>query len=131
MSSWTPSSISTLPRRHEDPESTTAGRGLVHDQRAIDPSRATVVRVRWALRALLDRRRLHHETRPQGSRSIASAQSELGSALYGKLGLPVDDSYLLIDSSGCHTKSDGYFRLASILGGWWRLALIGKVVPRA
>jgi hypothetical protein len=43
--------------------------------------------------------------------------------------MPIDDSYLLIDSDGCHTKSDGYFQLVRILGGWWRLALIGKVVP--
>ena len=61
---------------------------------------------------------------------FASAQSELGSAVYRKLGMPIDESYLLIDSTGCHTKSDGYFRLARILGGWWRLALVGKLLPR-
>jgi predicted DCC family thiol-disulfide oxidoreductase YuxK len=66
-----------------------------------------------------------------GRVQFASAQSELGSALYRKLGLPIDDSYLLIDRSGCHTKSDGYFQLVKILGGWWRLALIGKIIPRA
>jgi len=44
--------------------------------------------------------------------------------------MPVDESYLLIDSHGCHSKSDGYFRLARILGRWWRVALIGKLVPR-
>jgi predicted DCC family thiol-disulfide oxidoreductase YuxK len=65
-----------------------------------------------------------------GRVQFASAQSELGSAIYRRIGIPVDDSYLLIDSTGCHSKSDGYFRLARILGGWWRLALIGKVVPR-
>jgi predicted DCC family thiol-disulfide oxidoreductase YuxK len=65
-----------------------------------------------------------------GRVQFASAQSELGSAIYRRIGIPVDDSYLLIDSTGCHSKSEGYFRLARILGGWWRLALIGKVVPR-
>ena len=66
----------------------------------------------------------------KGSVQFASAQSELGAALYRKLGLPIDDSYLLIDSEGCHTKSDGYLRMARILGGWWRLALVFKVIPR-
>jgi predicted DCC family thiol-disulfide oxidoreductase YuxK len=62
---------------------------------------------------------------------FASAQSELGNAIYEALGMPVDESYLLIDAIGVHTKSDGYFQLASTLGGWWRLALICKLVPRA
>jgi predicted DCC family thiol-disulfide oxidoreductase YuxK len=79
---------------------------------------------------LFDRRVLHHEARSPRTRPIASAQSELGSAIYRKVGIPVDESYLLIDSTGCHTKSDGYFRLARILGGWWRVALIGMAVPR-
>ena len=61
---------------------------------------------------------------------FASAQSELGSAIYRKVGIPVDESYLLIDRTGCHTKSDGYFRLARILGGWWRVLLVGKLLPR-
>lgn len=66
----------------------------------------------------------------KGRVHFASAQSELGAALYRKLGLPIDDSYLLIDSEGCHIKSDGYFRMARILGGWWRLALVFSVIPR-
>ncbi len=66
----------------------------------------------------------------EGAVQFASAQSELGNALYRTLGMPIDDSYLLIDSDGCHTKSDGYFQLARILGGWWRLALVGKIIPR-
>jgi predicted DCC family thiol-disulfide oxidoreductase YuxK len=60
-----------------------------------------------------------------------SAQSALGTAVYREVGLPIDDSYLLIDSGGWHTKSDGYLRLVRILGGWWRLALVGAVIPRA
>ena len=61
---------------------------------------------------------------------FASAQSELGSAIYEALGLPVDESYLLIDATGVHTKSDGYFRLAKILGGGWRIAAAVKIIPR-
>lgn len=67
----------------------------------------------------------------KGAVQFASAQSELGSAIYEAVGMPMDQSYLLIDLAGFHTKSDGYFRLAGILGGWWRLALIGKLVPRS
>jgi predicted DCC family thiol-disulfide oxidoreductase YuxK len=61
---------------------------------------------------------------------FAPAQSELGSAIYEALGMPIDESYLLIDAEGVHTKSDGYFRLARILGGWWRIAAIVRLVPR-
>lgn len=61
---------------------------------------------------------------------FASAQSELGSAIYEVLGMPIDESYLLIDRTGVHTKSDGYFRLAQILGGCWRIAAAARIVPR-
>jgi predicted DCC family thiol-disulfide oxidoreductase YuxK len=61
---------------------------------------------------------------------FASAQSELGIAIYEAVGMPIDESYLLIDVAGVHAKSEGYFRLAQILGGRWRLAAIGRLVPR-
>lgn len=61
---------------------------------------------------------------------FASAQSELGRAVYEALRMPVDDSYLLIDELGVHSKSDGYIRLADILGGCWRIAAVVRVVPR-
>ena len=67
---------------------------------------------------------------PTGKIQFASAQSDLGKRLYDYLGLPINDSYLLIDAAGCHIKSDGYFRVARALGGWWRLAIAFRVVPR-
>lgn len=67
---------------------------------------------------------------PEGRAQFASAQSALGSAIFRKLGKPIDESFLLIDADGWHAKSDGYFQLARILGGWWRLALVFRVVPR-
>ena len=67
---------------------------------------------------------------PKGRVQFASAQSPLGSAIFSKLGKPIDESYLLIDSDGWHSKSDGYFQLARILGGWWQLALLFQMVPR-
>jgi predicted DCC family thiol-disulfide oxidoreductase YuxK len=66
----------------------------------------------------------------EGRVQFASAQSELGSAIYKKLGKPIDESYLLVDAEGWHAKSDGYFQLASILGGCWRLAEVFRVIPR-
>lgn len=75
--------------------------------------------VRWLMR--VDR---------AGKVQFLSAQSELGQAIYGHLGRPLDDSYLLIDSTGTHTKTDGYLRLASILGGAWRLTRVVRIIPR-
>ena len=71
---------------------------------------------------------MRHDRR--GRVEFASAQSPLGSAIFAKLGKPIDESYLLIDSDGWHAKSDGYFQLARILGGWWRLALVFQIIPR-
>ena len=67
---------------------------------------------------------------PGGRIQFASAQSDLGQRLYAACGLPIDDSYLLIDAQGWHIKSDGYFAVAKHLGGWWRLALIFRLIPR-
>jgi predicted DCC family thiol-disulfide oxidoreductase YuxK len=66
----------------------------------------------------------------KGAVQFASAQSDLGTALYRSIGLSLDESYLLIDADGFHTKSDGYLRLARKLGGWWHFALIAKAIPR-
>ena len=66
----------------------------------------------------------------EGRVEFASAQSELGRAVYDKLGKPIDESYVLIDSEGWHTKSDGYFQLAAILGGWWQLTKVFRLIPR-
>jgi predicted DCC family thiol-disulfide oxidoreductase YuxK len=72
---------------------------------------------------------MRHDSR--GRVQFASAQSPLGSAIFRKLGKPIDESYLLIDAEGWHAKSDGYFQLAKILGGPWRLALVFRLIPRA
>ena len=44
--------------------------------------------------------------------------------------MPIDDSYLLIDREGWHIKSGGFFQVARHLGGWWRLALVFRMIPR-
>lgn len=62
--------------------------------------------------------------------AFASAQSDLGAALYRHFNMPIDESYLLIADGRGFTKSEGYFRLLRDLGGAWRLLAIGRVVPR-
>jgi predicted DCC family thiol-disulfide oxidoreductase YuxK len=59
-----------------------------------------------------------------------SAQSPLGQAVYAHFELPLDASYLLITPQGTFTKTTGYFKLAGILGGWFRLGKIFRLVPR-
>ena len=53
-----------------------------------------------------------------------------GAAVYAHFNLPLDASYLLITPDGTFTKTTGYFRLADILGGWFRLGKVFKVIPR-
>lgn len=61
---------------------------------------------------------------------FASAQGTLGRALYAHYGLPVDDSYLLLDRGRLYTATDGFLHLFGLLGGPWRLLRAGKLVPR-
>ena len=67
---------------------------------------------------------------PRGKVRFLSAQSPLGQAIYAHFGLPLDASYLLITPEGTFTKTAGYFRLADILGGWFRLGKVFALVPR-
>ena len=67
---------------------------------------------------------------PQGKVRFLSAQSPLGSAIYAHFGLPIDASYLLITPEGTFKKTTGFFRLADILGGWFRLGKIFWLIPR-
>ena len=67
---------------------------------------------------------------PHGKVRFLSAQSPLGAAIYAHYDLPLDASYLLITPEGTFTKTTGYFKLADILGGWFRLGKIFALVPR-
>lgn len=67
---------------------------------------------------------------PAGKVRFLSAQSPLGQAVYAHFALPLDASYLLITPEGTFTKTTGYFRLADILGGWFRLGKVFALVPR-
>src|SRR5215469_9744550 len=57
------------------------------------------------------------------------AQGALGQALCRHYGIDPDATYLLLASGRAYTASRGYFELCSILGGWWRLLLVLRVVP--
>jgi predicted DCC family thiol-disulfide oxidoreductase YuxK len=59
-----------------------------------------------------------------------SAQSPLGQSLYQHYGAGLDETYLLLDGGQLLEKSDGYLRMAGILGGWWSLARALRLIPR-
>jgi predicted DCC family thiol-disulfide oxidoreductase YuxK len=66
----------------------------------------------------------------EGKVTFLSAQSPLGMAVYSHFDLPLDASYLLITPQGTFKKTTGFFRLADILGGWFRLGKVFQAIPR-
>jgi predicted DCC family thiol-disulfide oxidoreductase YuxK len=60
-----------------------------------------------------------------------SAQSPLGESLYQYYGAALDETYLLLDRGRIFDKSDGYLRMAGILGGWWSFTRVSRLIPRA
>ena len=77
--------------------------------------------VRWLMR---------HD--PEARFRFATAQSPLGRAIYAHYGVDFDETYLLLDEGRVYVKSDGYLRVAAILGGVWRaLGAITRLIPRA
>lgn len=66
----------------------------------------------------------------EGRIAFTPAQGPIGQALYRHYGLEMDETYLFLASGTARSRSDGYFELAEELGGWWRLMLIFRLVPR-
>lgn len=66
----------------------------------------------------------------EGMIAFTSAQGPIGQALYRHYGLEMDETYLFLARGRASSMSDGYFALVDELGGWWRLLLIFRVVPR-
>jgi len=62
--------------------------------------------------------------------AFTPAQGPLGSALARHFGIDWDESYILVRNGRAFTKSDGYFEVARVLGGWWRAALVFRLIPR-
>lgn len=69
---------------------------------------------------------------PNGTFRFASLQSDAGSRLLSECGLPTDnmDTLVLVEDGDCYTKSDAALRIASHLGGAYRLLTPFRAVPR-
>ncbi|WP_337178029.1 thiol-disulfide oxidoreductase DCC family protein [Hydrogenophaga borbori] len=63
---------------------------------------------------------------------FAAMQTPAGRRLLAAHGLDPDDpvSFLLLDEAGAHTDTDAIMRVLAGLGGAWRLAAAGRIVPR-
>lgn len=70
---------------------------------------------------------MRHDRR--GRVNFTSAQSGLGQALYAHFGIDWNATYLLVTQGRAYTESAGYLKLCAVLGSWWRLLAIGKIVP--
>ncbi|MDE1468300.1 thiol-disulfide oxidoreductase DCC family protein [Aurantiacibacter sp. D1-12] len=66
----------------------------------------------------------------KGLINFTSAQGELGDAIARHYAVDWDDTYLFLRNGKLTTKSDGYFEVARELGGWWKVFLLFRVVPR-
>ena len=69
---------------------------------------------------------------PQARFRFASLQSDAGRALLARHGLPDGalDTVVLVDGAARFTKSDAAIEVARRLGGWYRLAVLARLVPR-
>ena len=63
---------------------------------------------------------------------LLPAQTPLGEALYRHYGLSPDDyeSNILIEDGVARFKADGTIRMAERLGWPWKLAVVGRLLPR-
>lgn len=62
--------------------------------------------------------------------AFTAAQGPLGAAIYRHYKLDFDDTYLFLVDGQPYTLIEGYFEVARILGGAWRLAAVFRLVPR-
>ncbi|WP_267643696.1 thiol-disulfide oxidoreductase DCC family protein [Haloarchaeobius amylolyticus] len=69
---------------------------------------------------------------PDGTIRFAPLQSEAGSRLQERAGLPPDqlETVVLVEGDDYYTKSAAVIRVAEHLGGVYRVASLGRVVPR-
>lgn len=65
--------------------------------------------------------------------SVSPLQGGAGQAMLRRHGmLERDFDTMVIESGGkVYTKSDAVLEVFRCLGGWWRLAVLGSVIPRA
>lgn len=74
---------------------------------------------------------IKHDT--QKRLRLLAAQSPLGEALYAHYGLKSGDydTNLLIQDGRVRMKSDGSIAMCEIMGGWWKLFSLLRIIPRA
>lgn len=62
---------------------------------------------------------------------LASMQNEFGASLYRRFGIdPADpESIIVVDGQKLYRDSDAVLAIYYGLGGFWRLAALGKLVP--
>ncbi|WP_435361951.1 thiol-disulfide oxidoreductase DCC family protein [Haloarchaeobius sp. DFWS5] len=67
-----------------------------------------------------------------GKIHFASLQSDAGARLLERAGLSPDqrETMVLVEGDDVYTKSSAAIRLAELLGGVYRVATLGRVVPR-
>lgn len=70
---------------------------------------------------------------PHGIVKFAPIQSPLGSRLYAQHGLDpaAPSAMLFLTPRGTFKASDAGLEIARALGGWWKLALVFKPLPRS
>lgn len=68
---------------------------------------------------------------PEGIFQFASLQSEVGQQLLAKYNLPTKElkSVVLIHENKAHTYSDAPLEAARLLGGFWQLFYVFKILP--
>jgi len=69
---------------------------------------------------------------PEGTLKFLPAQSELGEALFTHYGLKSSDydTVLLIEDGRLYTKMKASLKIIVSIGGIWRLAAMGYILPR-
>ncbi|HEY6816791.1 MAG TPA: DCC1-like thiol-disulfide oxidoreductase family protein [Croceibacterium sp.] len=67
---------------------------------------------------------------PHARIAFTDAQGPVGQAIYRHYGLDFDDTYLFLAEGQPHTLIEGYFEVARVLGGVWRLAGVFRLIPR-
>ncbi len=70
---------------------------------------------------------------PEGRLTFAALQSDAGQDLLTRHGLPTEgfDSFVLVEGEQLYTKSDAAIRVAELLGWPYRVAWVGRILPKS
>jgi predicted DCC family thiol-disulfide oxidoreductase YuxK len=63
---------------------------------------------------------------------FATIQSDFGQRVYKHFGLDPDnpDTFVVLSDDRVYTRSDAAIEIARRLGGFWRICVVAKLVPR-